>query len=137
MVGKGCRHVAFVSDIAQKDTLVNVDRLIWKASQVRGQISKRNWISISRLERGTMARWCFSWAWNLIYTEHKLEKKKPLCILRAEKAMSVARLFSFNDCRKKKMLFCQAGTCVRWTEGLPILLFPWQLKHPLAQLFNV
>lgn len=51
MVGKGCRHVAFVSDIAQKDTLVNVDRLIWKASQVRGQISKRNWISISRLER--------------------------------------------------------------------------------------
>lgn len=119
MVGKGCRHVAFVSDIAQKDTLVNVDRLIWKASQVRGQISKRNWISISRLERGTMACWCFSWAWNLIYTEHKLEKKKPLCILRAEKAMSVARLFSFNDCRKKKNAVLPSWHLCQMNRGAP------------------
>lgn len=137
MVGKGCRHVAFVSDVAQKATLLNVDRLIWKASQVRDHISKRNWTSISRLERGTMVRWCFSWAWNLIYIENKLEKKKRLCILRAKRPWVSLDYFLSMTAGKKKMLFCQAGTCVRWTEGLPILLFPWQLKHPLAQLFNV
>lgn len=47
------------------------------------------------------------------------------------------RLFSSNDYRGGKMSFCQAGTHVRLTEGLPILLVPWQLKYPLAQLFNV
>lgn len=118
MVGKGCRHVAFVSDIAQKATLLNVDRLIWKASQVRDHISKRNWTSISRLERGTMVRWCFSWAWNLIYIENKLEKKKRLCILRAKRPWVSLDYFLSMTAGKKNAVLPSWHLC-QMNRGAP------------------
>lgn len=37
----------------------------------------------------------------------------------------------------KKVLICQAGTVVKYTEGPSILLLSWQLEHPPAQLLNV
>lgn len=130
MVGKGCRHVAFVSDVAQKATLLNVDRLIWKASQVRDHISKRNWTSISRLERGTMVRWCFSWAWNLIYIENKLEKKKRLCILRAKRPWVSLDYFLSMTAGKKKCCFAKLALVSDEQRGSPFCYFPgsWSIR---------